>query len=155
MRKIVMLTIISSFFYIYLPAQTPSEKHETIMLTKAEFLKKVVNYEKNPKDWIYLGDKPCIIDFYAIWCGPCKRIAPILDELAQVYKGKLYIYKVDIDKEKELAQAFAIQSVPTIIFCPLKGKPTMSQGGLPKETFVKIIDEQLVKKKVKKSTNKK
>jgi len=118
----------------------------TIHLTKAEFLAKVANYEANPKEWKYLGDKPCIIDFYATWCGPCKQVAPILEELAKEYQGKIYIYEIDTDKEQELASAFGIQSIPTILFCPMVGAPRTSMGAMPKDAFVKAINEILLKK---------
>lgn len=125
---------------------TETTKMGTIKLTKAEFLEKVANYEANPSEWKYLGDKPCIIDFYADWCGPCKTIAPILEELAKEYHGEIYIYKVDTEKEQELAGAFGIRSIPSILFCPMNEQPQMAQGALPKETFKKAIDEVLLKK---------
>jgi len=118
----------------------------TIHLTKAEFLAKVSNFEANPNEWKYLGDKPCIVDFYATWCGPCKTIAPILEELAGKYKGQIYIYEVDVDAEPELAGAFGIQSIPTLFFCPMKGDRQIMQGGMPKESFEKAIAEILLKK---------
>ncbi|HOV70877.1 MAG TPA: thioredoxin [Dysgonamonadaceae bacterium] len=117
-----------------------------IYLTKADFLKKVANYEENPDKWVYLGDKPCIIDFYADWCGPCKMIAPILEELAQEYDGQIYIYKVDTDAEQELAADFGIRSIPTLLFCPLGESPQMAQGALPKDVLKKAIEEVLLKK---------
>ena len=119
---------------------------KTIHLTKAEFLQKVANYEANPDKWEYLGDKPCIIDFYADWCGPCKMIAPILEELAQEYDGKIYIYKVDTEAEMELASDFGIRSIPTLLFCPMGEAPQMAQGALPKEAFKQAIDQVLLKK---------
>ncbi len=119
----------------------------TIHLTKADFLKKVANYEANPKEWKYLGDKPCIIDFYATWCGPCKTIAPILEELAKEYDGQIYVYKIDTDEEQELAAAFGIQSIPSLLFCPVDGQPQMAQGAMPKEGFKQAIEEVLLKKK--------
>ena len=123
-----------------------TKKMGTIHLTKAEFLQKVANYEANPTEWKYLGDKPCIIDFYADWCGPCKAIAPVLEELAKEYDGQIYIYKVDTEKEQELAAAFGIRSIPSLLFCPMNEQPQMAQGALPKETFKKAIDEVLLKK---------
>jgi len=122
------------------------KKTNTIHLTKAMFLAKVANFETNPKEWKYLGDKPCIIDFYTTWCGPCKMIAPIMEELAKEYEGRLYIYKVDTEQEPEVAGAFGIRSIPTLIFCPLTEKPTMSQGARSKEDYKKAIDELLLKK---------
>ncbi len=118
-----------------------------IHLTKAEFLQKVVNYEANPSSWKYLGDKPCIIDFWATWCPPCKVIAPILDDLAKEYDGQIYVYKVDVDQQKELAQAFGIQSIPTLLFVPMDGEPKAEIGAIPKETFKDRIDNFLLTKK--------
>ena len=125
--------------------QKDTETGKVIHLTKAEFLSKVFNYEKNPTEWVYKGDKPCIIDFYADWCGPCKRVAPILEELAKEYGDKIIIYKIDVDKENELAATFGIQSIPTILFVPVKGVPQISQGALPKSEFIKQIDNFLLK----------
>lgn len=123
------------------------KKVGTIHLTKADFLAKVANFETSPKEWKYLGDKPCIIDFYASWCGPCKTIAPILEELANEYAGQIYIYKINTEEEMELASAFGIQSIPTLLFCPMGEKPQMAQGAMPKEAFKQAIDELLLKKK--------
>lgn len=117
-----------------------------IHLTKAEFLKKVVDYEGNPTEWKYLGEKPAIIDFYASWCGPCKQVAPILDELAAEYGDKIDIYKIDTEQEQELAAAFGIRSIPTLLFVPMEGKPQMVQGAIGKADFEKIIQEVLLAK---------
>ena len=123
-----------------------------IHLTKAEFLEKVANYEKNPKEWVYLGDKPCIIDFYADWCRPCKIAGPILEELAKEYKGQIYVYKINTEEERELASVFGIQSIPAFLFCPKTGNPQMSAGiaQTPEDTkamFKKVIDDFLLKTK--------
>ena len=127
------------------PVKTEN-KMGTIHLTKAEFLSKVANYEANPNEWKYLGDKPCIIDFYASWCGPCKTVAPILEDLAKEYNGQIYIYKIDTEAEPELASAFGIRSIPTILFCAMDGAPQMAQGAMPKDSFKKAINEMLLKK---------
>lgn len=127
--------------------QNTTAQGEVIALNKADFLSKVYNYEKNQTQWVYEGNKPCIIDFYADWCGPCKKVAPILKELAAQYKEQIIIYKVNVDKEKELAQAFGIQSIPTILFIPINGKPQLAQGALPKEEFVNQIETFLLNKK--------
>jgi thioredoxin len=119
---------------------------KTIKLTRADFLTKVANYESNPEKWEYLGDKPCIIDFYADWCGPCKMIAPILEELAAEYEGEIYIYKVDTEAEQQLAADFGIRSIPSILFCPVGEAPQMAQGALPKDAFKQAIEEVLLKK---------
>ena len=116
-------------------------------LTKQTFLEKVFNFEKN-KEWKFEGELPCIIDFYADWCQPCKMVAPILEELAETYKGKINIYKVDTEDQQELAGAFGIRSIPSLLFCPKGEQPQMAQGALPKETFVQVIDEVLLKKAV-------
>lgn len=118
---------------------------KVIQMTKAMFIEKVFNYEANPNEWSYLGDKPCIIDFYADWCGPCKKIAPIMVELADKYKDDIVIYKIDTDKEKELAQIFGIRSIPSILYCPTEGQPTMTMGALPKAEFEKMITDILLK----------
>ncbi len=123
------------------------KKMGTIHLTKAEFMAKVANYEANPNEWKYLGDKPCIIDFYASWCGPCKTIAPILEELAKEYDGQIYVYKIDTEKEQDLAAAFGIRSIPSLLFCPMGESPQMAQGAMPKEAFKNAIEEVLLKKK--------
>jgi thioredoxin len=112
-------------------------------LTKETFLEKVFNFEKN-KEWQFEGDLPCIIDFYADWCQPCKMVAPILEELSEDYKGKINIYKIDTEVERELADAFGIRSIPSILFCPKDGQPQMAQGALAKETFQQMIDDVLL-----------
>ena len=117
----------------------------TIHLTKEEFLKKVVDYEKNPTEWKYLGDKPAIIDFYADWCAPCKMIAPVLEELAEEYAGEIYIYKINTEIEQELAGAFGIRSIPTLLFVPMGEAPQMAQGAMPKNAFKEAIDSVLLK----------
>ena len=117
-----------------------------VQITKADFLTKIFNYEKNPNQWVYEGDKPCIVDFYADWCGPCRMISPVLEELAAQYKDEIIVYKINVDKEKELAGVFGVQSIPTILFIPKEGKPMLAQGALPKEEFVKQIDNFLLKK---------
>lgn len=121
-------------------------KVTTIKLTKSEFLAKVVNYETNPEEWKYLGDKPALIDFYADWCGPCKIIAPILEELAAEYGDEIYIYKIDTDKEQELASVFGIQSIPSLLFIPMTGQPTMERGVLPKDVLKDKINTILLAK---------
>jgi len=120
-----------------------------IHITKDEFLKKVVNYEKNPDKWEYLGDKPCLLDFYADWCGPCQSIMPILEELAGEYKDKIYIYKINTEEEQELAGAFGVRSIPTLIFCPMNEPPQKAVGALPREGFVRGIEEVLLGNKPK------
>lgn len=116
-----------------------------VHITKDEFLKKVMNYQVNKDVWKFEGELPCIIDFYADWCRPCKMIAPIMEDLAKEYQGKINIYKVNTEKEKELAAAFGIRSIPSLLFCPMEGNPQMTQGAQSKEQYKKMIDEYLLK----------
>ena len=109
-------------------------------LNEGTFKEKVFNYETN-KDWKFEGDLPCIIDFYADWCNPCKMVAPILEELQGEYEGKVNIYKIDTEVERNLAGMFGIQSIPSLLFVPKEGQPQMAVGALPKETFVKAIKD--------------
>ena len=112
-------------------------------LTKQTFFDKVFNYEQN-KEWKFEGDKPCIIDFYADWCQPCKMVAPILEELSEEFKGQIDIYKVDTEAEQELAAAFGIRSIPSLLFVPKDAQPQMAMGALPKDTFVQVIKDVLL-----------
>ncbi|HID39818.1 MAG TPA: thioredoxin [Calditrichaeota bacterium] len=111
-------------------------------LTKQDFLNKVFNYEQN-QEWKFEGDKPCIIDFYADWCQPCKIVAPILEEISEEYKGKLNVYKVDTEKEQELAAVFGIRSIPSMLFVPMNDKPQMAVGALPKDSLIQAMKEVL------------
>lgn len=119
----------------------------TINLTKEGFLQKVADYEKNPDTWKFLGDKPALIDFYAPWCGPCKMLSPVLEELSGEYAGKVDIYKVNVDEQEELSSVFRIRSVPTLIFVPLEGQPQMVSGALPKQQLIQAFDELLLNNK--------
>ncbi len=113
-------------------------------LTKETFLEKVFDFE-NKKEWEFQGELPAVIDFYADWCGPCKMVAPIVEELSEEYDGKVDFYKIDTEAQQELAAAFGIQSIPSLLFIPLDGKPQMAAGALPKETFKQVIDDELLK----------
>jgi thioredoxin len=115
----------------------------TIQMTTQDFKDKIFNYETE-QDWKYKGELPAIIDFYADWCGPCKMVAPILEELSVEYKDKLNVYKVDTDVEQELSSVFGIQSIPSILFIGADGEPMMQPGALPKHVFKKIIEEKLL-----------
>jgi len=114
----------------------------TQALTKDTFLQKVFNYEQN-KEWKFEGDKPCIIDFWAEWCAPCRMVAPVLEELSEEYKDKINVYKVNTEEQQELAAAFGIRSIPSLLFVPKEGQPQMAAGALPKDTFVKVIEDVL------------
>jgi thioredoxin 1 len=111
-------------------------------ITSAEFKEKIFDFDIN-EEWAYKGDLPAIVDFYADWCGPCKMVAPVLEELSGIYDGKIHIYKVNTDTEGDLAQAFGIQSIPSLLFIPKTGAPQMAAGALPKAGLVKFIKEVL------------
>lgn len=162
-RKIILMLMLATITFISCGNSTDKEKQtkeeqknstinkkenkmKTINLSKSEFLTKVMNFEQNPQEWKYLGDKPCIIDFYADWCGPCKMVAPLLEELAKEYDGEIYVYKIDTEKEQELAQAFGIRSIPSLLFVPMNEQPQMVMGALPKSELKKEIDDILLKK---------
>lgn len=115
----------------------------TIKMTAADFKENIFNYEVET-EWNYKGTLPAIIDFYADWCGPCRMVAPVLEELAKEYEGKLLIYKVDTENEPELSGVFGIQSIPSFLFIPMAAQPMMQPGALPKKAFKQIIDEHLV-----------
>jgi thioredoxin len=119
---------------------------ETTHITTQQFKDKIFNYDLE-KEWNYKGEVPAIIDFYADWCGPCKMVAPVLEELSKEYNGQLQIYKVDTEKEWELASVFGIQSIPTFLFIPVSGKPIMQPGAFPKKVFKQIIEERLMTRK--------
>jgi thioredoxin len=157
MRKMTCILAVMGVMFASCNAQTATDKQssqtekageviQTIHLTKADFLTKVANYEASPEEWTYLGDKPALIDFYADWCGPCKAIAPVLEELAAEYDGQIYIYKIDTDAEQELAAVFGIQSIPSLLFVPMDETPQMAQGVIPKPQLKEAIEQFLLKK---------
>ncbi len=112
---------------------------EVSSLTTAEFKSKIFDFSTQ-KEWKYKGTLPCVVDFYATWCGPCKRLAPIMDELSETYKGKINFYKVDVDQNRELAAAFGISSIPQVLYVPVEGLPMLKVGLYPKEEIIKLID---------------
>ncbi len=112
-------------------------------LTKETFIEKVFDYE-NKDEWSFRGELPAVIDFYADWCGPCKMVAPVIEELSSEYDGKVDFYKIDTEAEQELAAAFGIQSIPSLLFIPKKGKPQMAAGALPKDVLKEVIDRELL-----------
>ncbi len=140
MRKTIWIVLLC------LMATLSAHADDVRYLTTAQFKERIFDY-KNQKDWTYKGDKPCIIDFYTTWCGPCKRLAPIMDELSQTYCDQVVFYKVDTEQERELAYAFGINSIPQVLYIPMEGLPMMLKGLYPKENIVQIIDEFLLGKK--------
>ena len=147
MNKLITI-LTATLLAVHLFAAEPQSKKKAtpVELTKATFLEKVFNYEESPQEWKYKGDKPAIVDFYATWCGPCRITSPILANLAAEYDGEIYIYKIDVDKEPELARMFGVQSIPMFLFIPMNENPQVAMGALPKESFREAIDTFLLKK---------
>lgn len=148
MKNLAILILVT--FVSFQVKATGKDIDHPVKLSKSDFLEKVMDYEKNPKNWKYEGKLPCVIDFYADWCGPCRKAAPILDELAEEYVGKIIVYKVDTQIEKELASVFGIKGIPAFLWVPMEGKPTMSSGiagtdEATKQMFEKMIKEVLLK----------
>ena len=146
--KISMILFMALITFFSASASEPPSKDtvKPIELTKATFLEKVFNYENNPEAWKYNGDKPAIVDFYATWCGPCRITSPILSDLAAEYGDDIYVYKIDVDKEPELARMFGVQSIPMFLFIPMNEQPQVAMGALPKKSFKEAIDNFLLKK---------
>ena len=126
--------------------QNNREKGTVIEMDDLMFRYRIFDYKNESNEWKYKGDKPCIVDFYATWCAPCRMIAPTLKELAQEYKDSIYIYKVDVDKQKELSRAMGIQSMPTVLFIPMEGQPQAIIGAADKKTFYRAVNEVLLNK---------
>lgn len=120
------------------------ETNKPEYLTVETFKQKIWNYEKNPQEWVYEGTEPAIVDFYADWCKPCKMVAPFLEEISNEYAGKVKVYKINTDKQKELASVFQVSSIPTFLYIPAKGQPQMDRGYKDKATFERVIKEILL-----------
>ena len=149
-RILTRLIVLFALFSTSCAQSKKEEKKEeasVIQMDKQMFLDKVFDYTTGATEWKYQGDKPCVIDFYATWCGPCRMVAPILKDLAIEYGDNFVVYKVDTDKEKELSMAMGIQSLPTIVFIPLDGQPQVIVGAADKATFKRAINEVLLNKK--------
>lgn len=144
MPKKTLLTLLLFCASALLPVCT--EAQQVSYITTDDFKTTVFDYTKH-KEWAYAGKKPCVIDFYTVWCGPCKRLAPIMEELAEQYKGKVLFFKADTEKERELAYVFQISSIPQVLYVPVKGQPLLLKGLYPQESIIQIIDEFLLGKK--------
>ncbi len=148
-RKVFLSLIISAMFFVTCKSENTgtsgtknAEPAAVVQLTNDGFKKMIYNYDLS-KEWKYEGNKPAIIDFYADWCGPCRQLSPIVEEIAKEYSGKIVVYRVNTDKEKDLAQNMGITGLPTLLFIPVEGTPRMSMGLIPKESLVKAINEVL------------
>ncbi|MBQ2519961.1 MAG: thioredoxin fold domain-containing protein [Paludibacteraceae bacterium] len=129
---------------LFLCLSMPIMADDVIYITTEEFRARIFDY-KEAREWSYAGDKPCVIDFYTTWCGPCKRLAPIMEELSQKYCGQVVFYKADTERERELARVFGISSIPQVLYIPVEGRPMLLKGLYPKEDIIKIIEEFLLK----------
>lgn len=150
-NQILLAGLIVALFCVVRTTSALAADGEIVKLDKAQFKTLIMDYEKNPKDWKFAGKLPCIVDFYADWCGPCRTASPILEELARKYKGKIVVYKVNTDQERELGTVFGISSIPAFLWVPKTGNPTMSSGisrtpDATREQFEKMILEVLLKK---------
>ena len=145
MKKTLLIALVIFATAFAANAQNNKEESKINHLTYSGFLKKVWNFESNPTTFIYKGKVPAVIDFYADWCGPCRRVAPIMEKLAEEYDGRLVVYKINVDQEKELASAFQAKSIPMVLFIPLEGQPMKQVGAMPEESYRKIVEEYLLK----------
>lgn len=145
MRKTILIAMVILATALTANAQDKKEESKVKHLTYKEFIKKVWDFEKDPNTFNYKGKLPAVIDFYADWCGPCRRVAPIMEKMAEEYDGRLLVYKINVDQERELATAFNVKSIPMVLFIPMEGQPMMQVGALPEEGYKKVIVEQLLK----------
>ena len=143
MKKTLLIALILVVAGINANAQNKTSK--VIHLTYKEFLNKVWDFEKDPSTFNYKGSVPAIVDFYADWCGPCRKIAPVMEKLAEEYDGRLVVYKINVDQEKDLATAFGVSSIPMVLFIPMEGQPMMQVGALSEADYRKIVVDQLLK----------
>lgn len=143
MRRTIK-AVFAVLFFVSLTLPVVAE--DVVYITTEQFKERIFDY-KNEKDWIFKGNKPCVIDFYTTWCGPCKRLAPIMEEMSQKYCDQVVFFKADTERERELAYVFGINSIPQVLYIPMEGKPLLLKGLYPKEEIVRIIDEFLLNKK--------
>lgn len=140
---ILLSAVMAAVFSVVCSGQDKLPRGVPVEMDKEMFLKRIADYKNNPNEFKYLGDKPAIIDFYATWCGPCKQVAPIVADMAREFSGKIHVYKIDIDKEPELAKVFGIQSIPAFLFIPKKGEPRMVVGAMDRKTFRETLNANL------------
>ena len=141
MKKTILIALALLATAFTVRAQEPA----VTQLTYGDFIKKIWNIESNPSTFTYRGNLPAVIDFYADWCGPCRRVAPIMEELAQKYDGQVLFYKVNVDQERGLASTFQVQSIPMVLFIPMDGQPSKQVGAMSKEDYIRFIEDRLLK----------
>lgn len=145
MKKAILIALVMMVTAMTANAQEKKTESKVKHLTYNEFLKKVWDFEKNPTTFEYKGKLPAVIDFYADWCGPCRRVAPIMEQMAEDYESKLLVYKVNVSEEKDLASVFQVRSIPMVLFIPVKGNPMMQVGALPESEYRETVEEFLIK----------
>ena len=145
MKKSILFALILLVAGMTANAQEKKDDSKVKFLTYKEFLKKVWDFEKDPSTFKYKGKLPAVIDFYADWCGPCRRVAPLMEKFAEDYDGRLLVYKINVDKEKELSAAFQVKSIPMVLFIPTEGMPMMQVGAMTEEGYREVIEQQLLK----------
>ena len=145
MKKVILIALVMMVTAMTATAQEKKTESKVKHLTYNEFLKKVWDFEKNPTTFVYKGKLPAVIDFYADWCGPCRRVAPIMEKMAEDYEGRLLVYKVNVDQEKNLAAVFQARSIPMVLFIPKEGMPYKQVGAMQEQDYRNVVEEQLLK----------
>ena len=145
MKKVILIALVMMVTAMTANAQEKKTESKVKHLTYNEFLKKVWDFEKNPTTFVYKGKLPAVIDFYADWCGPCRRVAPIMEKMAEDYEGRLLVYKVNVDQEKNLAAVFQARSIPMVLFIPVEGMPYKQVGAMQEQDYRNVVEEQLLK----------
>ena len=145
MKKAILIALVMMVTAMTANAQEKKTESKVKHLTYNEFLKKVWDFEKNPTTFEYKGKLPAVIDFYADWCGPCRRVAPIMEKMAEDYEGRLLVYKVNVDQEKGLAAVFQAKSIPMVLFIPVKGMPYKQVGAMQEQNYREVVEEHLLK----------
>ena len=145
MKKVILIALVMMVTAMTANAQEKKTESKVKHLTYNEFLKKVWDFERNPTTFEYKGKLPAVIDFYADWCGPCRRVAPIMEKMAADYEGKLLVYKVNVSEEKDLAAVFQVRSIPMVLFIPVKGMPYKQVGAMQEQNYREVVEEQLLK----------
>ena len=145
MKKSIFFACLLLMLGVNSMAQDKVQEPKVQQLTYKGFLSNIWDFEKNPNAFVFKGNTAVIVDFYADWCGPCRKVAPIMEKLANEYEGKLTIYKVNVDQERELAGAFQISSIPVVLFIPMEGRPMMQVGAMQEQDYRKVVKDYLVK----------
>ena len=145
MKKSVIFVLLLLLSGASTLAQEKTKETKVQHLTYKDFLSKIWDFEKNPNTFVFKGKTAAIVDFYADWCGPCRKVAPILEKLANEYEGKLTVYKINVDQERELAGVFRISSIPVVLFIPMEGRPMMQVGAMLEQDYRKVVEDHLIK----------